>query len=408
MQLKLFMCIVALFLGATSALSLDNLLDLDADLLNGLDGKEEEPSPPAFCSIASDVLFIVDSDSNLGTIKTFVRAVVAGLDVADDLTRVSLALFAEHIHPRFFFNTFNNKLDVMQAINDAPYFGGRIGRGHLRAPILHQSNKGWRGNLEVPSAVVFITAYTHGVQRHHAEYYQSKATRVITVGIGAAVDAAELRRLATTEDDALLLVDAFNLTGEIQGILEKICAMDSDVNECLRDDLNNCQQLCFNEMNGFTCACQYGYNLVDDTNCELEHSRPVNYYGKYGPWKEVESCSRPTTGPCSGDNTCCNKAKGQRKLERECNEPGRCNPDFRHKMTRPCKIQCAKQVPGKYGPWKGVGSCLRHETGACSAPNTCCNKRKGVRKAIRTCKGPGACNPKIKHEMTRPCRLQCD
>lgn len=38
----------------------------------------------------------------------------------------------------------------------------------------------------------------------------------------------------------------------------------SDLNECLRDDLNNCDQTCTNTVGSYTCGCTAGYQLASN------------------------------------------------------------------------------------------------------------------------------------------------
>lgn len=238
-RMKFLVCIAAIFLGTVSAISVDDLLNLDADGLDDLlnselnGGSSEDEVPPAFCSIASDVLFVIDSSASVqswdfATIKTFVHEIASGLDIGDDLSRVSLVQFADSADSRFYFNTFSSKLDVLQAINDTPYSGGAYSDpASLQASILNHlhSDNGWRGNMQAPSAVVVIITAS-SLQLDPATLH-SKATRVITIGVGSAVDAAELSEVATSEDDMILADNAMSLMGEIQGVLEKICDMDA-------------------------------------------------------------------------------------------------------------------------------------------------------------------------------------
>ena len=37
-----------------------------------------------------------------------------------------------------------------------------------------------------------------------------------------------------------------------------------DINECLNDTVNNCDQLCNNNAGSYTCSCMIGYALDDD------------------------------------------------------------------------------------------------------------------------------------------------
>merc|ERR1712142_47041 len=251
----------------------DELTDTD------LGGTDEGFLPPPYCSIAADVLFVVDSSTTIGAenfalVKSFVREIAAGLDISGILSQVSLVRYTSWPDSRFFFNTFDDKLSIMQAIDDTPYYG----RGTMTGAALHvahshhlQPHNGWRGNNPVPTAVIVLTdSITQDPARVlvNTRFIHSKATRVIAVGVGAAANVEELRSIATAADDVILLDDFFQLNGQISTILDKICELDGDVNECMNADTNNCAQVCSNTMSGFFCECSPGYTIIDDTNCE--------------------------------------------------------------------------------------------------------------------------------------------
>jgi len=133
----------------------------------------------------------------------------------------------------------------------------------------------------------------------------------------------------------------------------------------------------------------------------------VKYTGKYGQYELVDVCARDPDGECSEPNSCCNKANAHKIYKRYCKGPGPCNPNFNQELKRPCKIQCVNPFPGKYGPWKDVSGCARKPTGQCAGPNSCCKIANAVRKQVRVCKGPGACDPDIPHERDQPCKVKC-
>lgn len=44
---------------------------------------------------------------------------------------------------------------------------------------------------------------------------------------------------------------------------------ESDINECFEQDpTHNCDQFCNNTDGGFSCSCEEGYVLINDSKCE--------------------------------------------------------------------------------------------------------------------------------------------
>jgi uncharacterized protein YegL len=257
-------------------------VDLGGDLGLGGDvdlGGEIDFLPPPDCSMSADVLFVLDSSTTIGAddfqkMKGFVREVVSSLDVSDDMVRISLLRYTSWADSRFFFNTFNDKLAILQAIDDTPYYGrGTMTGAALSVAHTHhlQSFNGWRSNNPVPSVVVVITdsiTQDPAVVAANVGAIKSKATRVIAIGVGPDADVTELRSIATAADDVILLDSMDFLAGEIGTVTEKICATKDDVNECASAETNNCQQICSNTMTGYFCECFPGYVAIDDSSCE--------------------------------------------------------------------------------------------------------------------------------------------
>lgn len=241
-------------------------------------GETEFVIPPD-CLLAADVLFVIDSSTTIGSddfqqMKGFVREVVSALDVAEDKTRISLLRFTSWADSRFFFNTFSDKASILQAIDDTPYYGrGTMTGNALNVAHSHhlQTFNGWRGNGVAPSVVIVITdsiTQDPAVVAAHVGAVHSKATRVIAIGIGPEANVIELRSIATTAGDVVLLDSMDFLAGELDNVIGMICQVEQDVNECALAETNNCEQICSNTMTGYYCECFPGYVAVDDAKCE--------------------------------------------------------------------------------------------------------------------------------------------
>jgi len=193
---------------------------------------DEVDLPPPYCSVARDVLFIFESSSqtkaeSFHSTKTFIHEVVAGLDIDFDLTRVGISWTNSD---DVLFNNFN-KMQVLQMINDSPYVMGDAqpdGKAidlantfHLRARI------GWRGNKAVPTIVVMLNDRVAD-RRQRSNYYKltglrTRVARIIAIGVGDEAHRGRLQEDATSDADAILLTNHYDLMGQIQTVLDKIC-----------------------------------------------------------------------------------------------------------------------------------------------------------------------------------------
>lgn len=193
---------------------------------------DEVDVPPSYCSVARDVLFIFESSSqtkadSFFSTKTFIHEVVAGLDIASDLTRVGVSWTNSD---EVFFNNFN-KEQIMQMINSAPYVMGDAqpdGKAIDVANTFHlRARNGWRGNKAVPTIVVMLNDRV-GVRRQKSSNYKlpglrTRVARIIAIGVGDEAHRGRLQEDATNDADAILLTNHYDLMGQIQPVLDKIC-----------------------------------------------------------------------------------------------------------------------------------------------------------------------------------------
>ena len=46
-----------------------------------------------------------------------------------------------------------------------------------------------------------------------------------------------------------------------------MCVVLADIDEC-HEDVDSCQQECYNTVGSYTCSCRAGYRLRDGHNCD--------------------------------------------------------------------------------------------------------------------------------------------
>lgn len=209
--------------------------DADLDALLGKDTSDDGKdnfTPPPYCSVARDVLFIFESSSSTGAenfqmTKAFINEIVAGLNIASDLTRVGVSWTNSD---EVFFSNFN-KQQVMQMIDSAPYVMGDAqpdGKAIDVANTFHlRARNGWRGNKEVPTIVVMLNDRV-AARRQRSSYYKltglrARVARIIAIGVGDEAYRGRLQEDATDDADAILLTNHYDLMGQINTVLDKIC-----------------------------------------------------------------------------------------------------------------------------------------------------------------------------------------
>jgi len=241
---------------------------------------QEVPPPPvpeSACVLTGDLQFVLDSSSSIGEenfalIKDFVYEVVSNLDVGKDGVHVGMSRYNSWVDHRFFMNTFTDKDAVLEEIQNCPYYG----RGTKTAQALSevashslQPYNGWRGH---PTAVVVITdgrSQDAAGLAAAAKAVKAKATRVIAIGIGPNVVGDELVTIASQPSDTnVYMTPSFEeLSGVVGEILEKVCEIEDDVNECAVGN-GGCQVECVNTLGAYYCDCPAGYVLSGSTECQ--------------------------------------------------------------------------------------------------------------------------------------------
>ena len=89
------------------------------------------------------------------------RQIASGLDIAEDLSRVSLLRYTADSQFTIHFNSFpDDKLALMQAIENAPYDSETSEAGTALGFANNQPlrvTNGWRENNQAPTAVIIVT-----------------------------------------------------------------------------------------------------------------------------------------------------------------------------------------------------------------------------------------------------------
>ncbi|XP_015144635.2 collagen alpha-3(VI) chain isoform X7 [Gallus gallus] len=156
-----------------------------------------------------DIVFLIDGSTALGTgpfnsIRDFVAKIVQRLEVGPDLIQVAVAQYADTVRPEFYFNTHQNRKDVMANVKKMKLMGGTaLNTGSALDFVRNNfftSAAGCRMEEGVLPMLVLITGgkSMDAVEQAAAEM---KRNRIVILAVGSRnADVAELQEIAHERD----------------------------------------------------------------------------------------------------------------------------------------------------------------------------------------------------------------
>ncbi|KAJ8012442.1 hypothetical protein DPEC_G00042810 [Dallia pectoralis] len=113
-----------------------------------------------------DVAFLIDGSDNVRAdfsyIRDFITKVIEPLDIGEDRVRISVVQHSEKPTPNFYLNTYNDKSEVLRAVQDLRLAGGQslntgVALKFMKDTILSPA-RGSRANENVPQFLIVLTA----------------------------------------------------------------------------------------------------------------------------------------------------------------------------------------------------------------------------------------------------------
>nr|XP_014343031.1 PREDICTED: collagen alpha-6(VI) chain-like [Latimeria chalumnae] len=182
----------------------------------------------AISPIYADVIFLVDSSSNMGAvafqqIKYFITRIVNRLDVGIDRYRIGLAQYNTEAQVEFLLNRYQAKDQVLNHIRrNFNFRGGSLMTGHaiefLRSTF-YNASAGSRINDRYPQFAIIITsARSEDSVQRAARELQSGGVTVLSIGVRNS-DRVELEQMAT-KSFAYQLQDLIPFSNNVTKIIE--------------------------------------------------------------------------------------------------------------------------------------------------------------------------------------------
>ncbi|KAJ8004899.1 hypothetical protein DPEC_G00141080 [Dallia pectoralis] len=189
--------------------------------------------PVCMKEMMADIVFLVDGSESIGMenfqqMRQFLFTLVTSFDVAPDKVRIGLVQYSTTPRTEFLFNTFSEKQNILDYINELPYKGGgtMIGEGlDFLLNELFVPRAGSRINDNVPQIAVVITdGQSQDNVELHALELQKRGITLYAIGIKDA-DEEELEDIATKPfNQHVFRVSGFEaLQGISQSIVQGLC-----------------------------------------------------------------------------------------------------------------------------------------------------------------------------------------
>ncbi len=190
------------------------------------------------CSAAADILFVIDGSGSIrherfNDIKDFVIGIVEGLEINSNRpnkVRIALICFDDEPFTEFYLNTYQQKQDVIQAIQRISYLGGRTNIARALRKMRTEMFLPLRGDRD--SAPNFAIVFTDGASNldETETLPQAIAARVegihiISVAVGSDLSLPELEGIASDPNSQnLFTVESFdNLQRLIPQVIGATC-----------------------------------------------------------------------------------------------------------------------------------------------------------------------------------------
>ncbi|XP_035187598.1 collagen alpha-3(VI) chain isoform X13 [Oxyura jamaicensis] len=156
-----------------------------------------------------DIVFLIDGSTALGTgpfntIREFVAKIVQRLEVGPDLIQVAVAQYADTVKPEFYFNTHQNRKDVMANVKKMKLMGGTaLNTGSALDFVRNNFFTSAAGCRMEEGVLPMLVLITGGKSRDAVDQpaAEMKRNRIVTLAVGSRnADPAELQEIAHERD----------------------------------------------------------------------------------------------------------------------------------------------------------------------------------------------------------------
>uniref|UniRef100_A0A3B4BBA0 VWFA domain-containing protein n=1 Tax=Periophthalmus magnuspinnatus TaxID=409849 RepID=A0A3B4BBA0_9GOBI len=187
----------------------------------------------------ADIVFLIDGSSSIGLsnfeeMRTFLKRVVSGLDIAEDKVRVGLAQYSDEPYQEFLLKDHTDKKSILEQLDTFPYRTGGTETGKalnfLRTQYF-KTEAGSRMDQRVPQIAVVIT---DGDSIDHvlgpAQELKQLGVLVFTIGVGQA-NVDQLKEISSRPFQRFMLkIDSYQALQRLtEELLQTVCVSMEDI-----------------------------------------------------------------------------------------------------------------------------------------------------------------------------------
>ncbi|XP_045208537.2 collagen alpha-1(XII) chain-like [Mercenaria mercenaria] len=179
-----------------------------------------------------DIIFVLDDSGSVGTTNfrhalDFVRSIVQQIEVGPTKAQIGLLSYSTHPQVGWYLNRFDNKVDVMSAVNKVHYLGGVTHTNEALETVRTQLLTPQHGDRSTAENVVLVL--TDGQSNNHidtireANQLHQDSKDVISIVIGSGINTNELNAIATDNHHVFDLRSYNNLSSILPQLMQIIC-----------------------------------------------------------------------------------------------------------------------------------------------------------------------------------------
>ncbi len=176
------------------------------------------------CLEKVDIVFILDASGsvqakNFNTMKQFVKDFVEEIDIDSGIARIGIMTFSNSEKIEFHLNIYNNRLNMINAIDDIRYLRGSTNTAsalrYLRETMFTDSNGDRTAARNVAILITDGQSNDHTRTVQEAMKVRDSGIHMFVAGVGNWLDEQELNAIASyPERDNVFRLDSFNLLNE--------------------------------------------------------------------------------------------------------------------------------------------------------------------------------------------------
>ncbi|XP_053350352.1 collagen alpha-6(VI) chain-like [Clarias gariepinus] len=188
-------------------------------------------SDEACKNMLADVIFLIDGSGSFESedfskMKKFMNTIISKSVIGKDSVQFGVVQFSSDLHAEFSLNTFSNKHEMQQTIDDMKQRVGRTMTGNALRFVTEYFDPHQGGRPSTPQILIVITdGESQDAVAQPAQTLRDKGITIYSIGVRNA-NSTQLREISGTQDKVYLERNFDALDSLYKDVLLKICTSD--------------------------------------------------------------------------------------------------------------------------------------------------------------------------------------